>query len=294
MNAYRFGFNGQEKDDEIKGNGNSYDFGARMLDPRIGRWLALDPLAARYTSLSPYNFVANSPLAFIDPDGKRIKPHSSKDKAKILGFLTKEFGDKRLFAFNEKSELYMDPSRYKLLMKQNKLTANDIEQLAAISQMAADPAVIKVAVTANENEERLSEVNTRMVGGHEIVEVEKSNANFEGVTIENFDVNIAGDDELLIIINEKASSEGMFTAIIDLNKGLTGDGKGMGFDKASIPAVKSTPSSTFIHELLDHGLDWIKTGSLNDDHKSQTEKVKYQNQSLEKTGPLQRDGNDHE
>ena len=62
-----------EKDDEVKGNDNSYDFGARMYDPRVGRWLSVDPQEAKYTDLSPYNFVANSPLMFIDPDGERIK-----------------------------------------------------------------------------------------------------------------------------------------------------------------------------------------------------------------------------
>ena len=35
--AYRYGFNGKEMDNELKGEGNSYDFGARMYDPRIGR-----------------------------------------------------------------------------------------------------------------------------------------------------------------------------------------------------------------------------------------------------------------
>ena len=31
---YKYSFNGMEKDDEIKVDNNSYDFGARMLDPR--------------------------------------------------------------------------------------------------------------------------------------------------------------------------------------------------------------------------------------------------------------------
>ena len=35
--SYRYGFNGMEKDDKVKGEGNSYDFGARMYDSRIGR-----------------------------------------------------------------------------------------------------------------------------------------------------------------------------------------------------------------------------------------------------------------
>src|SRR5690606_1022123 len=79
--GYRYGFNGMEKDDEIKGNGNSYDFGARMYDPRIVRWLSLDPAAAEYPSLSDYSFVANSPIQYIDPDGKRIRPVNQKAMA---------------------------------------------------------------------------------------------------------------------------------------------------------------------------------------------------------------------
>jgi len=71
--GYRYGFNSMEKDDEIKGSGNSYDFGARIYDPRVGRWLAVDPLAGKYPDISPFVFVANSPLVFIDPDGKKIE-----------------------------------------------------------------------------------------------------------------------------------------------------------------------------------------------------------------------------
>ncbi|MCR9174355.1 MAG: hypothetical protein NXI10_17800 [bacterium] len=69
---HRYGFNGMEKDDELKGNGNSYDFGARLHDPRVGRWLSIDPLAAKYPSMSPYNFVGNTPTIAIDPNGKEI------------------------------------------------------------------------------------------------------------------------------------------------------------------------------------------------------------------------------
>ncbi len=67
---YRFGFNGMEKDDEIKGVENSYDYGARIYDPRLGKWLSLDPLQAKYPNLSPYNYTANSPLIYRDVDGK--------------------------------------------------------------------------------------------------------------------------------------------------------------------------------------------------------------------------------
>ncbi|UTW67892.1 hypothetical protein KFE94_07200 [bacterium SCSIO 12643] len=67
---YRYGFNGMEKDDEVKGTGNSLDFGARIYDPRVGRWLSVDPKAAKYESWSPYHFSANSPILVMDPNGE--------------------------------------------------------------------------------------------------------------------------------------------------------------------------------------------------------------------------------
>jgi RHS repeat-associated protein len=70
--GYRFGFNGKEKVDEVYGDANAYDFGARIYDPRIGRWLAVDPLTAKYPSLTPYNFSGNTPIMCKDPDGKKI------------------------------------------------------------------------------------------------------------------------------------------------------------------------------------------------------------------------------
>jgi RHS repeat-associated protein len=67
--GYRFGFQGQEMDDEIKGEGNSYDFGARMYDSRVGRWLTIDPAYKKYVGLSSYAFTANNPIMYIEIDG---------------------------------------------------------------------------------------------------------------------------------------------------------------------------------------------------------------------------------
>ena len=65
--AYRYGFNGMEGDDEIKGHRNSYDFGARMYDNRVGRWFAPDPVRAADKSV--YGYVSQNPIRFTDPTG---------------------------------------------------------------------------------------------------------------------------------------------------------------------------------------------------------------------------------
>jgi RHS repeat-associated protein len=67
---YRYGFNGKEKDDKVKGSGNSLDFGERIYDSRLGRWLSIDPLVSKYPNLSPYNFSGANPILYIDEDGR--------------------------------------------------------------------------------------------------------------------------------------------------------------------------------------------------------------------------------
>ncbi|MBA3986167.1 MAG: RHS repeat-associated core domain-containing protein [Flavobacteriales bacterium] len=67
---YEYGFNGMRMDNEIKGTGNSYDFGARIYDPRIGRWLSVDPLAHMFSGWSPYPAFGDNPINNIDIDGR--------------------------------------------------------------------------------------------------------------------------------------------------------------------------------------------------------------------------------
>jgi RHS repeat-associated protein len=70
--VYRYGYNGKEKDDELKGAGNSYDYGARFYDPRVGRWLSIDPLKDIYPAISPFVYSANTPIMAYDPDGRVV------------------------------------------------------------------------------------------------------------------------------------------------------------------------------------------------------------------------------
>lgn len=69
VDGYRYGFNGKEKDDEIKGEGAHYDYGFRIYDPRLGRFLSTDPLFAGYPYYTPYQFAGNNPIWATDLDG---------------------------------------------------------------------------------------------------------------------------------------------------------------------------------------------------------------------------------
>ncbi len=69
VNVYRYGFNGMEKDNEMKGDGNSYTTEFREYDPRISRWLSVDPLTKLNSYQSTYVAYDNNPIFYIDPAG---------------------------------------------------------------------------------------------------------------------------------------------------------------------------------------------------------------------------------
>ncbi len=68
-NGYRYGFNGKENDNEVKGEGNQQDYGMRIYDPQLGKFLSVDPLSKGYPELTPYQFASNTPVQAVDLDG---------------------------------------------------------------------------------------------------------------------------------------------------------------------------------------------------------------------------------
>jgi RHS repeat-associated protein len=72
--SYRYGFQGQEMDNEIKGEGNSLNYTFRMHDSRIGRFFAVDPLFRKYPYNSTYAFSENSVIAYVELEGLEKKP----------------------------------------------------------------------------------------------------------------------------------------------------------------------------------------------------------------------------
>jgi RHS repeat-associated protein len=78
------GFNGKRKDNEINGEGNSYDFGARIYDSRLGRWLSIDVEFQKSPGWTPYRFAFDNPLKYIDQEGNfEIDPTFAKAYPKV-------------------------------------------------------------------------------------------------------------------------------------------------------------------------------------------------------------------
>jgi RHS repeat-associated protein len=96
-NYYPFGLQHKGYNNVINGTENNYqtysgkelnqelgldwiDFGWRNYDPAIARWNVVDPLAEQYYSVTPFAYVANSPMILSDPDGREISFSITRDE----------------------------------------------------------------------------------------------------------------------------------------------------------------------------------------------------------------------
>jgi RHS repeat-associated protein len=83
---YRYGFNGKENDNEIKGTGNQQDYGMRIYDGRLGKFLSVDPLYKDFAWNSTYAFAENDVIRSIDLDGeeKYVVTQKRDETGKII------------------------------------------------------------------------------------------------------------------------------------------------------------------------------------------------------------------
>lgn len=79
--TYNYKFQGKEQ--QLENGLQQYDFGSRMYDASIGRWMVLDPQAEQTFGFSPYMAMGNNPVIFTDSNGELF----GLDDA-ILGLVT--------------------------------------------------------------------------------------------------------------------------------------------------------------------------------------------------------------
>ena len=89
--SYRFGFQGQEMDNEVKGTGNSISYKYRVHDPRIGKFLSIDPLTPKYPFYSPYAFSGNRVIDAVELEG--LEPWLLSDGSEIYGPFNHDYID---------------------------------------------------------------------------------------------------------------------------------------------------------------------------------------------------------
>lgn len=88
-NKYRYGFNGKENDPETVGTGQgTQDYGARIYNPSLGKFLSVDPLTGGFPYWSPYHFAGNNPIVYIDLDGQEIAKPTMPGFGMTIGYTT--------------------------------------------------------------------------------------------------------------------------------------------------------------------------------------------------------------
>ena len=147
----KYQYNGKEFNDEL--GLNELDYGARFYMSDIGRWGVIDPLAEKYMPITAYAYVANSPMKFIDPNGKEIWINYKEAKTKKDG--TVKTDKKGNIKYAEKSIQYKPGDKYE---GNNEFVKNTFAALDYIQQNHADGGIvnklaneteIKVGISAN-------------------------------------------------------------------------------------------------------------------------------------------------
>jgi RHS repeat-associated protein len=106
----RFGFSGQESDNEIHGFMNHYEYKYRGYDPRIGRFKSVDPLTYNYPHYSPYHYSGNRVISCVDIEGlediyyldKNIKQLSGEPIVQVINMI--DIIKEDLAKFNDPSQ----------------------------------------------------------------------------------------------------------------------------------------------------------------------------------------------
>jgi len=103
--GYRYGFNSKENDKDI--SAGAQDYGMRISDARIGKFLSVDPLTPKYPELTPYQFASNSPVWGVDLDGLELRIYTEITGITGHAFLTVGSGkDMVVYSFGRYAGVY--------------------------------------------------------------------------------------------------------------------------------------------------------------------------------------------
>ncbi len=238
--SYKYGFNGKEKDDEVKGGGNSVDFGARNYDSRLGRWLSVDSDNERTPDVSPYSYTKCNPIFFTDFKGRRIKPTNKTADLALRNYISS------FDIVNKDGTTKMTATDLFQLSKSDNATYNSDAKLtvsqfkAAAKKAGLDPARVDEAASVYKSLKVAAVYEIKV-----IPDVSTEKATYTQAT---------NNTELTALDNQFGS--------IDLDKIKKNDVSGLSTDKAAFLGGDGSEDSS--SEYAPEGIFMLKNESLNE------------------------------
>ncbi|GEM_PF-644580 len=261
-------YNGKEH--ETSFDLQTYEYGARQYNSQIGRWNGIDPLANKYNSISPFAYVANNPIKYIDPDGRQIVGVTKRDAESFKEDIYLVLADKKFDAI--RPLISLDNTTFKSI--DATVLAKALE---GISLSADERAYVDMITNT---------INSKDV--HKVEYLTGVNASVEGA--EAFKQYMNGLQEG---VGDKMVKNGVLNSA--LVTGLGGDGLNVPASNGShsfiSPDVKGKEKSiTSGHEVFGHGIPSAqKDGEVNNNNNA----IRTDNLIRRLLGLPQRDGKDH-
>jgi RHS repeat-associated protein len=274
--SYTDKFNGQSWETDLGLNVTAMDY--RQYDNALGRFNSMDPLAEKYVNISTYGYCLNNPIIFVDPNGKEVVAHDKDAQDLILNALTELLGANHGFSFNKKGVMKHSGSKEHRNDKKNysKEQMSIFEGFTEI--MSNKEYTIDVFKQSGDDTSYSADFKNRNFSTDSNGQIIKdSNGNpilKEDGTVTTVDVTHpnAGETGGGVFLTKEGHKNAVSIIFPDIANGR----KFKAFTGFTTPSVNSVT----VHELLDHGLDFVRTGNNKASSTPSVSNVSYQNDAL--------------